>query len=285
MFETGIRQFRMAMAMVNGRRIKPQLIQRLVADADATLREFGSPGDDVDQLLDGPFADPETRTHFQTQGLRRTARRLAERSPFYAARFAEAGPRPEDGRPRRRSRSVPVTTKADLVEHAAEFLCTDSPPVPEHPHHRHHRRRPPRSGCRATRPSCGRRWRRCRDCCATRSTTPTACRSTSAPGPPPRCSTTSRCAGSSARAAAPSAWSPSTRASTACSTTAAAARRRSSAPTPATSPGSSPRPAGAGSDLTTSRCDASTSPASCSPTPSPRRPTTRSASDPATRSR
>ena len=65
MFETGIRQFRMAMAMVNGRRIKPHLIQRLVADADATLREFGSPGDDVNQLLDGPFADPEPRTHFQ----------------------------------------------------------------------------------------------------------------------------------------------------------------------------------------------------------------------------
>ena len=91
MFETGIRQFRMAMAMVNGRRIKPQIIQRLVADADATLREFGSPGDDVDQLLDGPFADPVTRTHFQTQGLRRTARRLAKRSPFYAARFTDAG--------------------------------------------------------------------------------------------------------------------------------------------------------------------------------------------------
>ena len=127
MFETGIRQFRMAMAMVNGRRIKPQIIQRLVADADATLREFGSPGDDVDQLLDGPFADPDTRTHFQTQGLRRTARRLAKRSPFYAARFAEAGLDPKTVDLDSIS-SVPVTTKADLVEHAAEFVCTDSRP-------------------------------------------------------------------------------------------------------------------------------------------------------------
>jgi phenylacetate-coenzyme A ligase PaaK-like adenylate-forming protein len=124
-FETGIRQFRMAMAMVNGRRIKPQLIQRLVADADATLREFGSPGDDVDQLLDGPFADPETRTHFQTQGLRRTARRLAKRSPFYAARFSAAGldPRKVD---LDSITSVPVTAKAELVAQCAEFLCTDS---------------------------------------------------------------------------------------------------------------------------------------------------------------
>jgi phenylacetate-coenzyme A ligase PaaK-like adenylate-forming protein len=126
-FETGVRQFRMAMAMVNGRRIKPLIIQRLIADADATLREFGSPGDDVDQLLDGPFADPETRTHFQTQGLRRTVRRLAARSPFYAARFADAGLNPKsvdlDS-----IRSVPVTSKADLVEHAAELLCTDARP-------------------------------------------------------------------------------------------------------------------------------------------------------------
>jgi phenylacetate-CoA ligase len=126
-FETGIRQFRMAMAMVNGRRIKPQLIHRLVADADATMREFGRPGDDVDQLLDGPFADPETRNHFQTQGLRRTARRLARRSPFYAARFGEAGLDAGAVDPET-IRTVPVTTKAELVEHTAAFLCRDSRP-------------------------------------------------------------------------------------------------------------------------------------------------------------
>ena len=156
MFETGIRQFRMAMAMVNGRRIKPQIIQRLVADADATLREFGSPGDDVDQLLDGPFADPETRAHFQTQGLRRTARRLARRSPFYAARFAEAGLDPktvdldtitirtghDEGRSRRARAAVRVHRHPPIPRARA-------PPAPP--------ALPPRSGCRATKPSCGRR--------------------------------------------------------------------------------------------------------------------------------
>jgi phenylacetate-CoA ligase len=126
-FETGIRQFRMAMAMVNGRRIKPQIIQRLIADADATLREFGSPGDDVNQLLDGPFADPEMRNHFQTQGIRRTVRRLAEQSPFYAARFAAAGidPKKVD---LEAIAHVPLTTKADLVGQSAQFICRDSPP-------------------------------------------------------------------------------------------------------------------------------------------------------------
>ena len=127
MFETGIRQFRMAMAMVSGRRINPQLIQRLVADADATLREFGSPGDDVDQLLDGPFADAETRTHFQTQGIRRTTRRLAAQSPFYAARFEAAGldPRKPD---LDAITAVPPTVKADLVASAGDFLCRDAHP-------------------------------------------------------------------------------------------------------------------------------------------------------------
>jgi phenylacetate-coenzyme A ligase PaaK-like adenylate-forming protein len=126
-FETGIRQFRMVMAMVNGRRLKPRLIQQLIIDADATLREFGSPGDDVGELLDGPFADPETRAHFQTQALRRTAKRLAARSPFYAARFAEYGldPRRVD---LESITKIPVTTKADLVDRAGDLLCSDAAP-------------------------------------------------------------------------------------------------------------------------------------------------------------
>ena len=127
MFETGVRQFRMSMAMVNGRRIKPRLIQQLIADADATLHEFGSPGDDVDQLLDGPFADPEIRLHLQTRGIRRTARRLAAQSPFYAGRFAACGidPRRLD---LESISAIPVTTKAELVDHAAELLCRDTTP-------------------------------------------------------------------------------------------------------------------------------------------------------------
>ncbi len=125
MFETGIRQVRMAMAMVNGRRINPQVVQRLVADADATLREFGAPGDDVDQLLDGPFADPSIREHLQTQGIRRTARRLAKVSPFYRARFGAVGVDP-----RKLTLAalplIPATTKADLVANGAQFVCEDS---------------------------------------------------------------------------------------------------------------------------------------------------------------
>ncbi len=117
----------MVMAMINGRRINPRLIERLIDDADATLREFGSPGDDVDQLLDGPFADPEMRAHFQTQGIRRTVRHLAEHSPFYAARFAQTAM--DTKKPNLAAiTDVPVTTKADLVERADEFVCDNSSP-------------------------------------------------------------------------------------------------------------------------------------------------------------
>jgi phenylacetate-CoA ligase len=126
MFETGVRQFRMAMAMVTGRRIKPRIIQQLIVDADVTLREFGSPGDDVGQLLDGPFADPEAREHFQTQGLRRTARRLAVHSPFYRERFAAAGLDPKK-LDLAAIQVIAPTVKADLVAHAADFLCADAP--------------------------------------------------------------------------------------------------------------------------------------------------------------
>lgn len=125
MFETGIRQFRMALAMVTGRRINPRLIELLAGDAVATLQEFGAPGDDVGELLDGPFADPDSREHFQTQAIRRTLRRIATRSPHYRdllsgvdiqqltlADFA----------------GFPVTTKADLIAHGPDFVCTDVSP-------------------------------------------------------------------------------------------------------------------------------------------------------------
>jgi phenylacetate-CoA ligase len=127
MFETGIRQFRMAMAMVWGRRIDTGNVERLVEDALATLQQFGEPGADVRQLLDGPLTDPAARLDFANRSLRRTARRLATQSPFYARRFAAA-----DARPERLDltnlRTIPVTVKRDVIQRAGEFRCTDVAP-------------------------------------------------------------------------------------------------------------------------------------------------------------
>jgi phenylacetate-coenzyme A ligase PaaK-like adenylate-forming protein len=121
MFETGVRQLRMALAMVRGRRIDPRNVERLVADALATLDVFGRPGDDVQMLLDGPFADPQARRAFQEQALRRTARRLARRSPHYRALFASTGMDPATLAPEQMP-EIPATTKRDLMADPAGFL-------------------------------------------------------------------------------------------------------------------------------------------------------------------
>ncbi|TDQ00712.1 phenylacetate--CoA ligase family protein [Labedaea rhizosphaerae] len=125
MFETGIRQLRLALGMVGGKRLNTRNLARLVGDALATLQEFGEPGADVQQLVDGPFADPEARDHLATRGIQRTAARLAQQSPFYQRRFAAAGITPgklkldELG-------AIPVTVKSELVERPAEFRCADT---------------------------------------------------------------------------------------------------------------------------------------------------------------
>ena len=126
MFETGVRQFRMAMGMVWGRRLDPHNIARLVEDALGTLAEFGEPGADVGQLIDGPATDAESLRQIAARGLQRTARRLAEKSPFYGRRFAAAGIDP--GKLDLAGlRAVPVTVKADLIRQQADFQCVDVP--------------------------------------------------------------------------------------------------------------------------------------------------------------
>jgi phenylacetate-coenzyme A ligase PaaK-like adenylate-forming protein len=127
MFETGIRQLRMALSMVGGRPIDPGNVRRLVRDALATLEAFGSPGDDVQQLLDGPFSDPAARRGFQEQALRRTVRRLARRSPHYRELLAAAGVDPRTLALEDLAR-IPVTTKRDLVAAPERFLCDGAHP-------------------------------------------------------------------------------------------------------------------------------------------------------------
>jgi phenylacetate-coenzyme A ligase PaaK-like adenylate-forming protein len=122
MLETAVRQVRVAIAMVTGRPLSVRNVRRLVDDALATLDEFGEPGDDVDQLIGGPFADPADRLDLQTRALQRTARRLADRSAFYRERFAQAGVDPGGLTPETMPR-VPVTVKADIVGRQRDFLC------------------------------------------------------------------------------------------------------------------------------------------------------------------
>jgi phenylacetate-coenzyme A ligase PaaK-like adenylate-forming protein len=126
MFETGVRQFRLALGMAEGRRLNPQNVARLVDDVLATLAEFGEPGADAAELIDGPMASPDARLDIANRSLRRTARRLADQSPFYARRFSAANVDPAkievEG-----LRTIPVTFRADLTERPGDFRCTDVP--------------------------------------------------------------------------------------------------------------------------------------------------------------
>ncbi|MGW0883880.1 phenylacetate--CoA ligase family protein [Streptomyces sp. NPDC002671] len=125
MFDAGIRQFRMALAMVLGRPINVRSAERLVEDALATLAEFGSPGEDVEQLLHGAAAgEAQMRTDLANRALRRTAKRLAAKSPFYADHFAAAGVDPATLNLENID-TVPVTTKTDLVKRSRDFLCSE----------------------------------------------------------------------------------------------------------------------------------------------------------------
>lgn len=126
MFETGIRQFRLALGMAQGRRLDPRNVARLVDDVLATLAEFGTPGADAAELIDGPTTSPADRLEMTNSSLRRTARRLAAQSPFYARRFtsAQIDPAKLDVAG---LRVIPVTVKADLIERPGDFRCTDVP--------------------------------------------------------------------------------------------------------------------------------------------------------------
>ncbi|HEY2671617.1 MAG TPA: AMP-binding protein [Rugosimonospora sp.] len=124
MLETGVRQLRMALAMVWGRRLNTGNLARLVADCLATLEEFGEPGADAGEVIDGPLADPAARLDFATRGLRRTAVRLAAQSPFYARRFAAAGVNPGRLDPAG-LHAIPVTVKQDLIQRPDDFQCAD----------------------------------------------------------------------------------------------------------------------------------------------------------------
>jgi phenylacetate-coenzyme A ligase PaaK-like adenylate-forming protein len=126
-FETGVRQIRLVMGMVWGRRLDPDNVARLVRDALGTLEEFGEPGADVGELIDGPLNDPAARLDLANRGVRRTAARLAAQTPFYERRFAAAGVQP-DRLDVAGLAAIPVTVKRDLVERPDDFRCADVAP-------------------------------------------------------------------------------------------------------------------------------------------------------------
>ncbi|MGW6128513.1 phenylacetate--CoA ligase family protein [Cellulomonas sp. NPDC055163] len=128
MFETGVRQLRMVLSTIWGRPFDTGSLSRLVADAVATITEFGELGLEAREVIETPFADAEERADHADRSLRRTARRLAERSPFYAEHFAAHGFVPRTAGAAALL-DLPVTTKSDVVGRPHDFVCHGS-----HPH-------------------------------------------------------------------------------------------------------------------------------------------------------
>jgi phenylacetate-CoA ligase len=126
MFETGVRQFRLALGMVQRRRLDPRNVERLIDDVLDTIAEFGAAGADAAELVEGPAANPADRLEITNNSLRKTAVRLAAQSPFYARHLSSAQIDPAKldvaG-----LRAIPVTVKADLTERPGDFRCSDVP--------------------------------------------------------------------------------------------------------------------------------------------------------------
>jgi len=126
-FETGVRQLRMAWSILRGVPISPGNLERLIEDARATLREFGAPGEDVEQLIDGPFADPDMRRHLQDTSLRRTVKRAARLSPYYREVLAARSINPA-AVTTQSIESLPLTGKSDVLSRTTDFITDGSRP-------------------------------------------------------------------------------------------------------------------------------------------------------------
>lgn len=127
MIATGIRQLRMALSIILGKSLDPANAQRLVGDALRTLNEFGSPGQDHQQVLLGPLADPASRRDMQNLTLQRTMRHLAQTSPYYKKLFASL-PFDATSMTQERMPQVPVTSKSAFMAHRRDFMASDTLP-------------------------------------------------------------------------------------------------------------------------------------------------------------
>ncbi|GIG21708.1 hypothetical protein Cch01nite_24320 [Cellulomonas chitinilytica] len=127
MFETGVRQLRMALSMTWGRPFDTGSLTRLVADAVATVAEFGELGLEAREVIETPFADDADRADHADRSIRRTARRLADLSPFYAELFAASGFHVGTA-DATTLLGLPTTTKHDLMSRPRDFLCRGSEP-------------------------------------------------------------------------------------------------------------------------------------------------------------
>ena len=91
MLLTAFAQIRFALAVATGRSLPGWALDRLIADALATVREFGGVGPDGPEAVAGPALDESTRRAVQLRRFRAQATRAARETAFYPPVFAGLG--------------------------------------------------------------------------------------------------------------------------------------------------------------------------------------------------
>ena len=115
-------QLRLAASVGFGARFRVKSLERILAAMIATRAEFGSMGEDAEQMIQGPLfsADTELRRDVERRRFRQQAVRAARETCYYRELFERIGLDPrrlewED------IQMVPLTTKADLRERPDDF--------------------------------------------------------------------------------------------------------------------------------------------------------------------
>jgi phenylacetate-coenzyme A ligase PaaK-like adenylate-forming protein len=91
MLEAGLAQLRLAASLLFGVRFSLRSFDCMIAALKETQREFGSVGQDGQELLSGPTLDEETRREVQLRRFRAQARRAARETAYYKRLFARLG--------------------------------------------------------------------------------------------------------------------------------------------------------------------------------------------------
>lgn len=127
MLAASVAQIRLAFSLMTGRPVPNWALDRLIAAARESVREFGEVGADGTRLVHGPTLDAATRREIQLRRFRHQARRAAG-TAYYARRFSADSPAPS-GLTWDDIARLPLTPKQALRDDPDAFVHRDIRPV------------------------------------------------------------------------------------------------------------------------------------------------------------
>jgi phenylacetate-coenzyme A ligase PaaK-like adenylate-forming protein len=127
MLATAVAQLRFAASVALGLPFSTWSLDRLVAAARDTQREFGAIGAEGADMLGGPSLDEETRREMHLRRFRQQARRAARETAYYARLFADLGCDPARLRYEEIGQ-LPLTPKEALRADPDAFVCRSARP-------------------------------------------------------------------------------------------------------------------------------------------------------------